>query len=123
MSTAILSAGPSAHRMAAPRTRLRLTVRGRRVLAALAAAPVVAGLAAAIVGGGAALATREDGAGAEAFDLVTVTAGDTLWSIAQEVAPGHDPRDVVYELKALNNLAGGVLTPGQQISVPAAYGH
>ena len=120
MSTAILSVSP---RVAAPRTRLRLTVRGRRVLAALATAPVVAGLAAAIIGGGTALASREDGAGAEAFDLVTVSAGDTLWTIAQEVAPGHDPRDVVYELKTLNNLAGGLLTPGQQISVPASYGN
>jgi len=120
MSTAILSASP---RIAAPRTRLRLTVRGRRVLAGLAAAPVVAALAVAIIGGGSALASREGGAGAEAFELVTVSAGDTLWSIAQEVAPDQDPRDVVYELKTLNNLSGGLLTPGQQISVPAAYGN
>ncbi|GAB2519751.1 hypothetical protein GCM10027064_16710 [Microbacterium petrolearium] len=118
MSTAILTAAAAP---SAPRTRLRLTVRGRRVLAALAAAPVVAGLAAAVLGGGAALASGEAGADASAFHLVTVTAGDSLWSIAQDVAPGHDPRDVVYELKRLNNLAGGLVSPGQQIAVPAGY--
>lgn len=116
MSTAILTA------TAAPRTRLRLTARGRRVLAALAAAPLVAGLAAAIVGGGAALASRDGGAPASAYELVTVMGGDTLWGIAQEVAPDRDPRDVVSELTRLNGIAGGVLTPGQQIAVPASYG-
>ena len=116
MSTAIITAG-----MSTTRTRLRLTTRGRRVLAALAAAPVVAGLAAAIIGGGTALASRDAGATADAFELVTVTAGDSLWSIALEVAPEQDPRDVVHELSRLNNLSGGVLTPGEQIAVPAAY--
>jgi LysM repeat protein len=47
---------------------------------------------------------------------VTVRPGDTLWSIAERVAPGTDPRAEVAELRRLNGLAGpdGVrLTPGQ----------
>src|SRR5215207_6613311 len=42
-----------------PSTRLRLTVRGRRVLAVLAALPAVIALSAAVIGGGAALASRD----------------------------------------------------------------
>ncbi|WP_396645877.1 hypothetical protein, partial [Microbacterium sp.] len=77
---------------AAPTTRLRLTARGRRVFAFLAALPVVVALALAVVGGGAALASSETGAPADAFTEITVMSGETLWSIAEDVAPGSDPR-------------------------------
>ena len=103
------------------RTRLRMTTRGRRVLATLAALPVVVALGVGILSSGGALASGDAGASAGSFDTVTVMPGESLWSIAQDVAPGHDPRDVVYELKRLNNLAGGLVSPGQQIAVPAGY--
>src|SRR5690242_15410804 len=73
-----------------PATRLRLTVRGRRVLAAAAALPAVIALAFAIVGGGAALASRDTGAPAGSFTTVVVSSGDSLWSIAEEIAPAAD---------------------------------
>lgn len=107
--------------LAAPRTRLRLTARGRRVFAGLAALPVVAGLAiAAIAGGGAAMGSDES-APADAFETVTVLSGDSLWTIAQSVAPGHDPRDVVDAISHLNQLPGGALVAGQELSIPAEY--
>jgi Tfp pilus assembly protein FimV len=104
-----------------PRTRLRLTVRGRRVLAFLAALPAIAALAFAVLAGGSALASHESGAPAGAFHTVTVSAGDSLWSIAGEVAPSADPRDVVDALTRLNALDGVTLTPGQELAIPAEY--
>lgn len=107
---------------AAPRTRLRLTVRGRRVLAAAAALPVVGGLAiAALTGGGAALGSLSEGPSGDTFETVTVSSGDSLWSIAADVAPGHDPRDVVDAIVSLNQLPGGMLMPGDEIAIPSEY--
>ncbi|KQY97145.1 hypothetical protein ASD19_09220 [Microbacterium sp. Root53] len=105
----------------APATRLRLTRRGRRVLAALAAAPVAAGLALAVISGGGALASREDGAPAGTFDTVTVMAGDSLWSIAEEIAPAADPRDVVDAIVALNQLQSSSVAAGERLAIPAEY--
>jgi hypothetical protein len=46
---------------------------------------------------------------------VTVHSGDTLWSIASEIAPHRDPRAVVDDLVARNHLVGSALTPGQTL--------
>jgi Tfp pilus assembly protein FimV len=46
-----------------------------------------------------------------------VEPGDTLWSIARRVAPGHDPRPVVDGLIEANDLRGG-LQVGQELSIP-----
>ena len=104
-----------------PATRLRLTVRGRRVLAALAALPAVLALGIAIIGGGAALASREAGSPVGTFTTVTVSAGDSLWSIAEEVAPSADPRDVVDAIVRLNALEGVTIESGQLIAIPMEY--
>lgn len=106
---------------ASPRTRLRLTTRGRRVLAAAAALPAVVALSLAVIGGGAAIANRDAGAPAGTFQTVTVDPGDSLWSIAQEVAPASDPRDVVDAITRLNALDGTVLRAGQSLAIPAEY--
>lgn len=100
-------------------TRLRLTTRGRRVLVVLAAMPAALALSAAIIGGGSALASREAGAGS--FATVTVSPGDSLWSIAEEVAPTADPRDVVDAIVRLNALDRPVLSAGQTIAIPSEY--
>jgi Tfp pilus assembly protein FimV len=46
-----------------------------------------------------------------------VQPGDTLWSIARQVAPGRDPRPVVDALVEANDLHGG-LQVGQELTVP-----
>jgi len=107
--------------MSAPTTRLRLTTRGRRVLALIAAAPAVAALGIAVISGGGALASGEAGAPAGTYSTVTVMPGESLWSIAQDVAPQADPRDVVDEIIRLNALGAGQLDAGQTLSIPAAY--
>jgi LysM repeat protein len=51
------------------------------------------------------------------FEYVTVAAGETLWSIAQEHAIG-DARDYMANLISLNALTTAELTPGQRIALP-----
>ncbi|MFE6736828.1 LysM peptidoglycan-binding domain-containing protein [Microbacterium sp. NPDC057650] len=101
-------------------TRLRMTRRGRRVLSALVAAPIAFGIAYAGIAGGSALASGEHAAPVD-FETVLVMPGDTLWSIAGEVAPGTDPRDVIDEISSLNNLHGGALQVGQVLAIPTRY--
>ncbi len=106
----------------APRaTRLRLTVRGRRILATIAALPAVIALSLAVISGGSALASRDVGASTGSFATLTVAAGDSLWSIAEQVAPGADPRDVVDAIVRLNALDGVTVSAGQQLSIPSQY--
>jgi hypothetical protein len=46
-----------------------------------------------------------------------VASGDSLWSIAEDLAPGRDPRPVV---DALSDARAGVpLIPGETIVLPA----
>lgn len=112
-----LSASPTRTRP----TRLRLTVRGRRVLAAATALPFALAVSAAMVAGGGAVATLDQGAGAASFESVTVASGETLWSIAQDIAPAADPRDVVDAISRLNALDGAGLIAGQQLAIPSQY--
>jgi LysM repeat protein len=102
-------------------TRLRLTVRGRRALAVLAALPAVVALSVAVVSGGSALASRDTGVAGESFTTVTVSSGETLWSIAESVAPQADPRDVVDSIVRLNALDSVMVQAGQSLSIPAEY--
>jgi len=103
-------------------TRLRLTTRGRRLIATVAAIPAVVALSAAIIGGStAALASLDQGVDTATFETVTVTAGESLWSIAQEVAPSADPRDVVDAIVRLNALEGVTVSAGEQLAIPAEY--
>ncbi|HWS50423.1 MAG TPA: LysM peptidoglycan-binding domain-containing protein [Microbacterium sp.] len=104
-------------------TRLRLTVRGRRVLAALVSLPLAAGITFAAISGGSAIAAGGDAPGSEtaSFETVTVMPGDTLWSIAVDVAPEADPREVIGEISRLNLLQDGVVQAGQELAIPAAF--
>ncbi len=98
------------------RTRLRLTRRGRAVIALLAALPLVLGLVLTVLNGGGAVA------GSTAAPVtVTVEAGQSLWSLAEELAPGAPTGDVVADLVAVNSLTGAEVVPGQVLIVPPAY--
>ena len=44
---------------------------------------------------------------------ITVRPGDSLWSIAQRLAPGEDPRPIVDELEQARH--GAPLQPGEKI--------
>ncbi len=101
----------------AARTRLRLTRRGRAVIAALASLPLIIALAMMALNGGGATAS----AGAAAVATVTVEAGESLWSVAAAIAPAASTADVVADLIAVNELSSAELLPGQVLVIPARY--
>ena len=49
---------------------------------------------------------------------VTVSQGDSLWSLAETHAKGQDPRDWIAEVVLANALQSSDLIPGQQIALP-----
>lgn len=102
------------------RTKLRMTARGRRALAAVVALPVAATLSFAVLSGGGAVATDAAGAGADAFEMVTVLPGESLWSIAESVAPDADPRDIVDAIVRVNALPNASIDAGEIIAIPAS---
>ncbi|WP_374947684.1 LysM peptidoglycan-binding domain-containing protein [Agreia sp.] len=103
--------------------RLRITHRGRVVLASLVSLPLVAGVVAlALFGANSAVAGGSGASAAvETFDYVTVQAGETLWGLAEEIAPSADPRDVIADIVNLNQLPSADVQPGQRLAVPGRY--
>ena len=106
-----------------PRAHLRLTRRGRVVFTALGAAPLVIGSLALALNGGVAAAAEDAGpaSAAATFDYVTIEAGQSLWQLAESVAPQQDPRDVIADIVNLNQLASEAVQPGQRLALPADY--
>jgi len=101
---------------------LRLTRRGRLVVAAAVLAAVVGPTALAATTGSGGDAVRPDPvAPARGGPTVVVVAGDTLWRIALRSDPRADPRVTVARLVALNGLAGPIVRPGQQLHLPASH--
>jgi len=90
---------------------LRLTRRGRIavVAALLAMLSTLGGLV-----GHAATAGADQ---RQAVRHVTVRPGETLWQLAERVAPGADPRVVVAQLAAINHLPGDGVAAGQRLIV------
>lgn len=100
-------------------SRLRLTRRGRVVFTTLAAFPlVIAALAFALNGGMATASSEEAGSVAE---QVTVSAGQSLWQLAETIAPAEDTREVIAQILHANDLESADVYPGQQLAVPAQY--
>ena len=103
---------------ATPRVRLRLTRRGRIVFTTLAGLPLVVWAVVAVLGSGGAAADAGDDAASSTFEYVTVHQGESLWAIAESIAPEADPRVVVDEIIRLNGLDDAVLEPGQRLALP-----
>lgn len=101
------------------RSRLRLTARGRIVLITLATVPLIIAVAMLAFNGGGA-AALSDAQGVH-FSHITVMSGDSLWGIADSVAPAADPRDVVASIVDLNQLETSMVVPGQKLAIPAQY--
>lgn len=93
---------------------LRLTRRGRLVLVGLL---VLVALLSSVV-------LRQSAAGSTSgsrptLGQTTVAPGESLWSVAQRIAPGRDPRPVVDQIRQLNHLSGVTVQAGQELLLPA----
>ena len=102
-------------------TSVRLTRRGRLLLLLLT---LVLAVAASVVlaGGLPASAGTDTGeavsAAGRAGQRVTVRPGDTLWAIAERVAPGTDPRETVARILELNGLTTSQVRAGTALLLP-----
>lgn len=106
----------------AARTRLRLTRRGRAVIAVLVSLPLVIALALLALNGGGATATSGVVQQSVAQQsTVTVQAGQSLWSLAGTLAPEANPADVVADILTINGLDSASVQPGQVLVVPQRY--
>lgn len=95
--------------------KLRLTRRGRIVFASIVAVLGILLVAATLRPAG---AVAEAPTPVVATTTVTVMPGETLWEIAGGLGFGGDVRDVVAQIKSLNELNGTSLQAGQPLVVP-----
>lgn len=95
-------------------TPIRLTRRGRVVI--FGSLLVLCGLAIALL-------APSGNASAPIGDrpIVVVQRDDTLWSIAERVAPGADPYATVEQIRHLNGLDDYTIYAGQELVIPAAH--
>jgi hypothetical protein len=104
------------HSVTAPQhPTLHLTRRGRAVLSTLIAGAVIT-LGVLVASPGA-----QAGADSGVANVYTVVSGQTLWSIAEEIAPGTDPRITIDRLMRTNNLKQASIAPGDQLILPAGF--
>ncbi|GAC1445065.1 MAG: hypothetical protein NVSMB55_23950 [Mycobacteriales bacterium] len=101
-------------RAVAPRTRI--TRRGRLLLVALGALLLLAAISVGRTGSQAATYV-ENG---PTVQQTTVQPGETLWSVAQRIAPRNDPRDVIAQIQRINHLSTSSVQVGQQLLLPSA---
>jgi LysM repeat protein len=107
------AAGAPSAQTARPEARLRLTRRGRIVLVVL---PAVLAATAALVSLTAPFAEAQP---TRPTRTIVVGSGDTLWSIAERLAPADDPRDVVAALERTNHLTSADVEAGRRLVLPA----
>ena len=93
-------------------SRVKLSVRGRRVVALLALLPIV--IAFVLIGTRAAQADQTGPSTA----VVKVETGQSLWDVALAIAPNEDPRSTIWTIKALNGLDSSEVQAGQALIVP-----
>ena len=101
----------------APRAGVRLTRRGRLVVVAVLVGLLFAAFSLGRVGAEGSTSEQRS-----ATTVVTVAPGETLWGVAQRLAPGEDPRPVVEQIRRLNDLESGGLRVGQQLVLPGRAG-
>lgn len=95
---------------------MRLTARGRR-LRGLATLLLVVAVVMTVFAFGSQAFAGDDAPGTQTY--VEVRAGESLWSVASRVAPDHDPRDAVADIKTANRLSDSVVQAGTRLLIPS----
>ena len=98
---------------------LQITRRGRLVLVALLVAVAFLTISVGQAALGRFSAEAGSGSASDAATTWVVQPGETLWSIAEKVAPGADPRETVARIESMNDLSGSAVVAGSEIYVPA----
>lgn len=98
----------------------RLTARGRFLLGA---SGLVVALS--LISASTALGSNEGSDSVSVvrdYEQITVLPGESLWSIARQIAPGFSARtgDIVALILELNNLSSSELRSGQELLIPTA---
>jgi hypothetical protein len=95
---------------------VRLTRRGRLLLTAVVLLALV--VAAVLLSGGAGARDGTKRAPAQVGERGNVRPGETLWQIAERVAPGSDPRETVARILDLNGLQTAEVQAGTALRLP-----
>jgi hypothetical protein len=93
---------------------IRLTRRGRRVIALLAIIPIA--LTFLLIGMRGAVAT--DGTVQSETQSVVVKPGQSLWDVAVAISPNTDPRETIWLIQQLNTMETSEVLAGQALIVP-----
>ena len=97
----------------APKPRLRLTRRGRALIRSV----VLLGVA--LVAISLTVVTRADDVTPVSSRSMVVTEHDTLWTIADEIAPGRSRNATMNEIRELNDMSDSTVRVGQRLLLPA----
>ncbi|MFD5599678.1 LysM peptidoglycan-binding domain-containing protein [Leucobacter sp. NPDC058333] len=100
---------------------IRLTRRGRIVFGAFATVLVAALLALVAAFAAPEAMASAHGSNGQQFEYVVVQPGSSLWSLATDLDPAADPRDLVTEIVQLNQLNDSSVQAGDAIAVPLRY--
>ena len=92
---------------------IRLTRRGRIVV--LAFFILMASLSSAVLW---TTASRADNPPEGPAPTVVVQPDDSLWSIAERVAPGRPPLEVIHDIRTLNGIETSYVYAGETLIVP-----
>ena len=114
-----MSATTSARRTAAA-PAVHLTRRGRVLSVVVFAAVLLGAFSLGRTASEAAGPTSNAAVTADVVQHTTVQPGDSLWSVARRVAPENDPREVVEQIRRLNDLTSAEIQVGQQLLLPVA---
>jgi len=63
-------------------------------------------------------ASSNDASSSKSYVVVTVAAGETLWSLASQMADGGDVQSLVADIASANSLNGVDVEAGQKLRVP-----
>jgi LysM repeat protein len=113
-----MSATTSARRTPTAAPTVHLTRRGRALAILLFAAVLLGAFSLGRTASQA--ASPSSPATTTAVQHATVQPGDSLWSVARRVAPDNDPREVVEQIRRLNDLTSADIQVGQQLLLPVA---